>query len=164
MRLLTPLLIALTLLLWTSGQEFLAGLAIGLLAIKPHYCVPILLCVVLARAWRVLAGASIAIALLVLSTLPLGADMWTSYFEQFGSVRGVVAAIPSWKQITLLAFWRSVLGENPQWMAVVAAVLSAAPCIALLSLAWIRLGRKAVAIPRLVALASALPRIPCATS
>jgi hypothetical protein len=146
------LLIALTLLLWTSGQELLAGLAAGLLVIKPHYCIPILLCVLLARAWRVLAGASIAIALLVLSTLPLGADVWTSYFEQFSSLRGVVTAIPSWKQITILAFWRSVLGENAQWKVTVAAVLSTAPCIALLSLAWIRLGRKAVAIPRLIAL------------
>jgi len=146
------LLIAMTLVLWTSGKEFAAGLPLGLLVMKPHYCVPILLCVGLARAWRVLAGAFIVIALLALSTLPLGAIVWTKYFAQFGSLRGVVSAIAPWKQITLLAFWRSVFGENSPRMVVVATALSAAPCVAFVAVAWIRLARKAVAIPRLLAL------------
>jgi hypothetical protein len=146
------LLIAVALLLWTSGREFAAGLALGLLVVKPHYCLPILLCVVLARAWRVLAGAFIAIALLALSTLPLGGEVWTKYFGQFGSVRGVISAIPPWKQITLLAFWRSVFGEKSPWMVAVATTLSAAPCVAFVALAWIRFARKAVAIPRLLSL------------
>jgi len=103
-------------------------------------------------AWRVLAGAFIVIALLALSTLPLGAIVWTKYFAQFGSLRGVVSAIAPWKQITLLAFWRSVFGENSPRMVVVATALSAAPCVAFVAVAWIRLARKAVAIPRLLAL------------
>ena len=146
------LLLAGSLLLWTSGRELAAGLALGLLAIKPHYCLPLLLCVVLARAWRVLAGASIAIALLALSTLPLGGDLWTEYVEQFGSLNGVVTAIPPWKQLTLLAFWRSVLGDNQPWIAAVATAFTVAPCIVLVALAWIRQARHQRAVPRLFGL------------
>jgi hypothetical protein len=146
------LLLAMTLVLWTKGREFAAGLALGLLAIKPHYWLPVLLCVVLARAWRVLAGASIAVALLGLSALPLGGDLWTRYFEQLGSVQGVVTAIPPWKQVTLLAFWRSALGDDQAWPAAVATALTAAPCVALVAVAWIKRARTPVAVPRLLAL------------
>ena len=146
------LLLAVTLVLWTKGREFAAGLALGLLAIKPHYWLPLLLCVLLARAWRVLLGAFIAVALLGLFTLPLGRDLWTLYFEQFGSLQGVVTAIPPWKQITLLAFWRSVLGDHQAWLAVVATALTAAPCVAVVALAWIKRARAPWAVPRLLAL------------
>ena len=146
------LLVAVTLVLWTSGREFTAGLALGLLAIKPHYCLPILLCVIGARAWRVLGGAFTAIALLALSTLPLGKALWTSYFEQFSSLNGIVTAIPPWKQITLFAFWRSVFGDNQLSIAAAATALTAAPCIALVAHVWIKKARKASAIPRLLGL------------
>ncbi len=146
------LLVAGSLLLWTSGREFAAGLVLGLLAIKPHYCLPVLLCVVLARAWRVLAGALIVVAMLALSTLPLGGDLWTRYFVQFGSLKGVVTTIPPWKQITLLAFWRSVFGDAQPWIAAAATALTAAPCIAVVGLAWIRKARTARAVPRLLGL------------
>ena len=146
------LLLAGGLLLWASGKEFQAGIALGLLAIKPHYCLPFLLCVVLARAWRVLAGALVAIAMLALSTLPLGADLWTSYFQQFRSLDGIVTAIPPWKQVTLLAFWRSVFGDNQPWIAAVATALTAAPCIAVVAVAWIKKARSTRAVPRLLGL------------
>ena len=146
------LLLAGSLLLWTSGRELAAGLVLGFLAIKPHYCLPFLLCFVLARAWPVLAGSFITIALLAFSTLPLGDDLWSKYFEQFGSLNGVITAIPPWKQITVLAFWRSVLGDNQPWIAAVATALTAAPCLVVVALAWIRKARISCAVPRLFGL------------
>jgi hypothetical protein len=146
------LLVASALLLWTSGRELAAGMALGCVAIKPHYCIPILLCAMLARAWRVLGGALVVIALLALTTVPLGLGVWTRYFEQFGTSGGVISEIPPWKQITLLAFWRSLLGDDNPWMTMAATMLSAAPFVLLVGLSWIRVRPVAGAVPRLLAL------------
>lgn len=145
------MLLAASMLLWRNERELSAGFVLSLVAIKPNYFVPILLCLLLGRAWRVLGGALGGIALLVLTTVPLGPGVWAGYFEQLGAVSGIVSGIPPWKQITLLAFWRSVLGDARPTFVLAATSLSVLPCIFFVGLAWIRCRPSAQTIPRLLA-------------
>jgi hypothetical protein len=79
--------------------------------------------------------------------------VWTSYFTRtFGTAGQVVATTPPWKQITLLAFWRSVIGDARPGLLAIAAVLSVMPCLLLVALAWSKRGRDRAALPRLFAL------------
>ncbi len=147
------LLTSASLLLWKRGREFAAGFVLGLIAIKPHYCIPILGCVVLARAWRVLSGAMAGLVFLVATTIPLGRGVWTSYLEHsFGAAGEIVSTIPAWKQITLLAFWRSVLGDGRPLFVLTATAISMIPCVVLVGLAWIRCQPHQESVPRLFAL------------
>lgn len=144
------LLLTIALLQWRNGKELAAGFVLSLIAIKPHYCIPILLCVLLGRAWRVLGGAVVGLAFLALTTVPLGHEVWARYLEQLATVGGTVAEIPPWKQITLLAFWRSVLGDARPLVVAAATLSSVVPCVLLVLLAWIKCRTVPATIPRLL--------------
>ncbi|MEM6928228.1 MAG: glycosyltransferase family 87 protein [Myxococcota bacterium] len=93
---------------WRRGRPGLAGTALGILGVKPHWTAApaILLAFVDRRAWAAFAGVG---AVLVAASLPLGLDPWRDFFTTaFGqtdlvtnhlegrhnlSVRGLVLAV-----------------------------------------------------------------------
>lgn len=107
---LLALVIAAATYYWSSGRDALAGVCIGLLACKPNW-LPVFGAFVF---WRggLRAGAAFALtaAVLLLSTLPLGVDVWREFFAMTTRVGQIAAGYTAYKEITLLASLRSVLG------------------------------------------------------
>jgi alpha-1,2-mannosyltransferase len=63
-------------------RPVLAGICIGLLAIKPQMGLLIPFALLASGQWRVVAAAATTVlSLIVLSTIWLGADIWTDYFR-----------------------------------------------------------------------------------
>ncbi len=63
-------------------QPFLAGLVLGFLAYKPQFCLLFPLVLLVAAAWRVLAGAALSCAALVIaSTAVFGFQSWILFMQ-----------------------------------------------------------------------------------
>jgi hypothetical protein len=66
-----------------SERDFLAGVTLGLLAFKPQFLVAIPLILLLAQAWKALAGVVISAATqLALTSLYFGRDVMQAYFAR----------------------------------------------------------------------------------
>ncbi len=81
-------LFAIGLNLLFAGRGVLAGLAFGLIAIKPQYGVllPVALCA--AGQWRAFGAAAATVALMaVLPTLAFGADVWPAFLNSMRAAR-----------------------------------------------------------------------------
>src|SRR5262249_17536438 len=131
------------------------GLLLGLLFIKPNLAIFFPPLCLLARQWRVLAGIALGLALLVLSSLPLGLARWHEYaLTTRGYMEAIQRVVPMWKQLTLYAFWSGLSGvPGPltapmaaAWMASIILVAGAT------ALAWWRRGASGAASPRLFGL------------
>lgn len=75
---------------WGLGKErsLLAGIAFGLVAIKPQYGVLIPIALAAGGHWRAFAAASATFAFLaVLPTLAFGADVWPAFFDTARAAR-----------------------------------------------------------------------------
>jgi hypothetical protein len=107
---LLALVIAAAGFLWSRGRDVLAAVAIGLIACKPNW-LPVF---GLATIWRggLRAGAASATvgAALALSTLPLGARLWQDFITVTTRSAEIETRLPVYKEITLLASLRSMLG------------------------------------------------------
>lgn len=69
-------------------KPVLAGLALGLLAIKPQYGVLIPIALAAGGQWRAFgAAAAAALATLALPTVAFGADIWAGFFEVMRAAR-----------------------------------------------------------------------------
>lgn len=81
-------LFAIGLNLLFSGRCVLAGVALGLIAIKPQYgvLIPVALCA--AGQWRAIgAAAATVVTLAALPTLAFGPDVWPAFFETMRAAR-----------------------------------------------------------------------------
>ncbi len=104
---------ALALLAHRRGSTFLAGAALGLMITKPNWGLPLLVMLVLGRETRMVAGFLAATALLILSTVPLGLEVWSDWAETMGSFREVMQdRLPPWKQATFLSTLQSLTGRT----------------------------------------------------
>lgn len=71
-----------------GGRPILAGIALGLIAIKPQYGVLIPIALAAGGYWRAFAAASFAVALqIVLPVLVFGPEVWTGFFETMRAAR-----------------------------------------------------------------------------
>lgn len=111
---------------WRAGRPLLAGVLLSLLACKPNLLLPLVALLVVQRSGRVLGGVLPGVAVLVLSSLPLGPRLWADYF---GVSQHVLDALLTgswspWMHQTLLAFWtwalHSAVGFQYAWLATVA--------------------------------------------
>lgn len=77
-----------------SGRPVLAGVAVGLLAYKPQYGVPLALLVAVAGRWRVLAGTAATWSVLYVSgSLALGFGWLGPWWEQATAFRDINADV-----------------------------------------------------------------------
>ena len=149
--------VALALFAWVRGREFLAGMALSLLVVKPNYALVVPGLCFLAGRWKIVAGFLTGVAVVLTSTIPLGAEIWRAYFE---ATRGFAAAfvhtIPMWKHTTLYAF----LTTLPVFAGVPATSLTAGWIVMAIALCglvaaawWVAWRTEAPNIPRTVGLA-----------
>ncbi|MEP6653103.1 MAG: glycosyltransferase family 87 protein, partial [Myxococcales bacterium] len=142
------LFICATLFLWTRGQPVWAGMVISLMMLKPNVGLVFPLLFVVRGERRLLLGWLAGFSVLLLSTIPLGATVWRGYLEGMRTVSGIVDQIPTWRQHTIAAFWRSFV-HGPRlrtalWLA------CALPLAAVTGWAWLKADRKRSALPRLL--------------
>jgi len=106
-------------LVWRGGMPFRAGLLIALLAAKPNLGLPLFALAALSGRWRLLAGILSGTAFLLLSTLPLGPEVWLEWWSAIRRSGGTIAAhdVLLWRQPTLFAFWQTVLPATLAWIA-----------------------------------------------
>jgi hypothetical protein len=74
-----------------NGKSELAGVAFGLLAIKPQYGLLIPIALVASGNWRaVVVAALVALAQIIVPTLVFGAEVWTGFFDVMRHARVIV--------------------------------------------------------------------------
>lgn len=73
------LVLTIALLQWSGGREFVAGVVLAMLMLKPNLAVPVLVVLVWSRSWRVLAGSVIGVGALIVASLPLGIEQWRGF-------------------------------------------------------------------------------------
>jgi hypothetical protein len=88
-------------------RSFTAGVLIGLLLAKPNW-LPVLAAFVVWKGGRkALAGLAATLVVLLLSTIPF-ASLWQDFFQVAPHVESFKPAYPAFKEITLLAFLKSL--------------------------------------------------------
>lgn len=96
----------------SRGRPALAGFALGLLLAKPNWGLPVLALLLAGRRWRMTGGFVLCGAGLVLTSLPLGPELWRDWWQTVGAYGAWVAeTVPVHKQSTLLAVARAVTGR-----------------------------------------------------
>lgn len=77
---------------WAKPRPILAGLAAGLLTVKPQLGVFLPLVFIAGGHWRAFASAAVcSLALWLGSAAVLGVDVWVAFFERLGLVSDLVA-------------------------------------------------------------------------
>lgn len=128
-------------------REFVAGLFMGLMGIKPNWAVVFILWLLITRRWRALGGmASVGVAMIV-STLPLGLEAWAAYLAAAPQWIALLleptasgGAYPPDNLVTFEAFTRSTLGAASPIAGKVAWIALEALAVAACLLAWLRSG------------------------
>lgn len=120
---------------WAKTRPILAGLAAGLLTIKPQLGVFLPLIFIAGGHWRAFASAVVfSLSLWLGSAAILGADMWIAFFERIGMVSDLVAegAMPYRKMLNVYA--ASNFAMLPQ--AVAYAITAIAALVAAWAIVW----------------------------
>ncbi|MFN0008448.1 MAG: glycosyltransferase family 87 protein [Planctomycetota bacterium] len=126
------LVLAAGFLAWQRGMPFRAGLLLALLAAKPNLGLPLFALAALSGRWRLFAGICAGTAVLLLSTLPLGTEVWLEWWAAMRRSGGTIAAhdVLLWRQPTLFAFWQTVLPARLAWIAWAAVSVVLYACLA----------------------------------
>lgn len=159
------LLLAVSGALWAlcADRRFVAGLFLGLLGLKPNWALAFVLWLMVSRRWRTLGGMATVGAVMIVSTIPLGVDVWTDYLTAGPHWVGVLLekgqasyAYPAHKLVTLEAFTRSTLGVFSPSAGEIAWIILEVSAIASAIVVWLRSNdvRQQVAIAVLVAIAA----------
>lgn len=134
------LALSITLAAWLLARDrpVLAGIALAFLGLKPNWVFAFVALLVVTRRWKAVAAMATTGAVLMLSTIPLGPDLWGAFAT---STVGVSELILERYQphmlITMHAFWRSVLPEALGHLAVPLWLLGLAPMGLALLATWI---------------------------
>lgn len=74
--------LGLALWLWTKDRHFLAGLALGILWLKPNFAIAIPVVLIWSRSWPALRGFLSSAVLAFVASLPFGLHLWSeAYFN-----------------------------------------------------------------------------------
>lgn len=121
--------------LYAKPRPLIAGLAAGLLTIKPQLGILLPILFIAGGHWRAIVSAAIVtIALCSWSYLVAGAETWTSFFEYLSIVSGSVAdgVMPLYKMVNVFSAAR--LAQMPEAIAIALTLLSFAASI--LAIVW----------------------------
>lgn len=137
-------LLALSLLggayLLDRDRPWLAGVAFAALGVKPNWVICVVGVLLVARHFRTVAAMAACGAAMLLSSIPLGTQLWSDFFF---STRGVSELLLEryevWKLITVHASLRTLLPTGAQgWLTPVWLGIVAVLGLALLVVAWRR--------------------------
>ena len=95
---------------WASERVALAGAFIGLLACKPNWFPVFGLFVLWRGGLRAGAVTAFTVAALALSTYPMGAGVWQEFLGMTLKAGEISTGYSAYKEITLLALLKSLLG------------------------------------------------------
>jgi hypothetical protein len=129
----TVLLVGACFLAWKAlerEQSFLAGMALGLLALKPQFGLPFVVIVFAGREWRMLAGAICGIILQsVLVWLVMGTPAFTGFFAIVPDIVANTDALePVAERVHSIRSFTNLLPQSfatPIWVTAVVAILGA---------------------------------------
>jgi hypothetical protein len=96
--------------LWARGRNSAAGICVGLLACKPNWLPVFGLFAIWRGGLRAAVAAAATGAALAISTLPLGIGLWKAFFAMTTRAGEIGTRYMLYKEITLLAALRSLLG------------------------------------------------------
>lgn len=127
------LVLALSAVWWGlhHGQHLIAGVAAGLLVLKPQYGVPVVGLLFLARRWSAFGAAGVTTAVLgVLSILISGPGWLASWWDLVGSLSDVDQGVNLPNEVSILGLAEHVLGSGSSvafaiWIVGVVVVVSA---------------------------------------
>lgn len=103
--------------LWASSRDMpvATGLFLGVLGLKPNWVIVVVAWLLVTRRWRELGAMAAVGGVMMVSTLPMGLDVWREYFSETPRViRGFLdtgSGQPLRKLITFEAFARSTVGR-----------------------------------------------------
>ncbi len=120
--------------LWTRGRMLPACAVLGLLAVKPNWGIVFGLLVVVRRDWAGAATMAGVAALLCLSSLPLGAQLWRDFVGVSVGNSFALVGYDAQRLITLRGFLDGLLGKGAPAMALWA--IAAAGLLAAAIAAW----------------------------
>ncbi len=138
-------------------RPVLAGLCIGLLAIKPHLGLAIPVALLAARRWAAFWGAAAGVALVGLAALAVfGTGAWQAFLANAALARETMEAglVAPEKMVSVFAAVR-LLGGDPALAYAVQAV--AAICVLVLLERWLR--RRPGGVAEIAAVAAATPLV-----
>ena len=102
-------------LLLLDSRPFVAGLLLGCLAYKPQFGIILPLALVAGWYWRAIAGATIAVIVLVVAALAFfGAETWAAFFSSIESTRRIAVedGATGWYKIQSIFAWVRMLGGS----------------------------------------------------
>lgn len=124
------------------NRRVLAGACLGLLGLKPNWAALFVLLLLTTRRWRVLGTMVTIGAVMILSTAPLGADIWMEYLTNTGRIIDVFldpsVGQPVHKLLTFEAFTRSTLGELSSSVGVVGWIMLELFAVVSCLVVWLR--------------------------
>jgi len=101
--------LAFSLLLFHDKRPILAGVALGLLAFKPHYAIPLGLVSLARQNWQLLGSAAgTFLGTCLLSFLLYGWEMWPQFLDNASSLNITLFHMESWLGVTALALPDSI--------------------------------------------------------
>ncbi|NND02873.1 MAG: DUF2029 domain-containing protein, partial [Acidimicrobiia bacterium] len=117
-----------------SGKDLLAGVAVGLLAYKPQYGLPLLLLVLIGGRWRVAAGAAATwAALYAAAAAVLGLGWLGPWWEQATAFRDINAGVNGHLFVSLPGFMEHTTGMSADAGRVLGLIIGVA---GMLGLGW----------------------------
>lgn len=141
---------------WRDGDERRSGLALGLMALKPHLALGLGVLALAGGRWRSLAiAAGVVLLSSALATLAFGPAVWPAFLAGARSVATYLAEgrFPLWRMLSLYAFLRTGLGL-PEGLAMLGQGAAALAVTGLTAWAAHNLGRaEAAGLALLAALA-----------
>jgi alpha-1,2-mannosyltransferase len=132
-------------LLTIDRRPLVAGVLIGLLAYKPQFGILIPLVLIATGRWRVFATAAATVAALIaVTTLCFGTDVWTAFFASTHFTRVVVLeeGQTGWQKIQSVFSWVRMWG-GPVPLAY--AIQGAVTCALAFAVIWLWRGRASFA-------------------
>lgn len=101
--------LAFAILLCHDKRPIVAGIALGLIAFKPQYAIPLGLIALSRQNWQLLiSAAGTFLATCLLSARLYGWGMWPQFVENAGSLNITLFHMESWLGVTALAFPGSI--------------------------------------------------------
>lgn len=96
--------------LWTRGKVVAACVLLGLLAAKPNWGIFFGIYALARKEWRGAAAMVATVALLCLSSAPLGVGLWSDFLLISAANDTILHDYQPWKQATLRGFYEAILG------------------------------------------------------
>jgi hypothetical protein len=148
-------------LAWNGRRPRSAGVALGLLALKPHLALALGLVLLVGRRWTVLAvAAATAVAAIGLSAALFGPDIWRVFLAGFGRAADLSSPVLQGVSVRGSVYWTlRTVGAAPA-VALAAQAVTALVAALLAGRSWRRGDPPAVAVAvSAAALALILPRL-----